>query len=328
MSRVTILVPVYNGAAFLERSLASIGQQTFRDWRVVVGDDASTDGSSAIVAASPLQPLTVTKNPRNIGWAQTVNLLLAEVDAEYVAVLHQDDWWEPRFLETVVAMLDRAPAALLATTAARVVHPSRPDAVWGLHRGWPVDRGSSCPPAAAVELLLQTDWIRIPAVLARAELYRRFSYDESLPYACDWLMWIRAAAAAGVEVSPEVLANFQLHAGSQTSGYLKANLTTIDMLRMIQVLAAEWAQGREPIENAIGKLTAGVTNELLADAGLKIEAGDLGGAEVQLRFARAIAPSFRQSLLGLAGDRAVGLLRLPVMAGLRTPITRLGRRLW
>jgi hypothetical protein len=272
--------------------------------------------------------LTLRQNPRNIGWAQTVNLLLAEVDTEYIAVLHQDDWWEPGFLATVSAMLERTPASLLAVTAARVVHPSRPDTVWGLHQGWPVEKGSTCPSSAAVSLLLPTDPIRIPAVLARSELYRRYSFDESLPYACDWLMWLRAAATASVEVSGEVLANFQVHEASQTTGFARANLTTIDMLRMVEVLRSEWGNGREPVKDAIGRLTAGITNEILADAGLKIEAGDLAGAEVQLRFARAIAPSLRQSVLSLAGHHAVGLLRLPLLGSLRTPITQLGRRLW
>jgi len=141
-------------------------------------------------------------------------------------------------------------------------------------------------------------------------------------------MWLRAAAMASVEVSAEVLANFQLHEASQTTGFIRANLTTIDMLRMVEVLRTEWADGREPVKDAIGKLTVGITNEILADAGLKIEAGDLAGAEVQLRFARAIALSVRQSVLSLAGHRAVGLLRLPLMASLRAPITQLGRRLW
>ena len=325
---VTILMPVYNGAAFLARSLKSISGQSYGDWRVVIGDDGSTDDSLAVIERSGLPRLTLRRNPRNIGWAQTVNLLLAEVDTAYVAVLHQDDWWEPEFLGTVTAMLDRTPASLLAVTAARAVHPSRPDAVWGLHQGFSVEKGSTCPSPVAVSLLLPTDPIRCPAVLARSELYRRYSFDESLPYACDWLMWLRAAAMASVEVSAEVLANFQLHEASQTTGFIRANLTTIDMLRMVEVLRTEWADGREPVKDAIGTLHVGITNEILADAGLKIEAGDLAGAEVQLRFARAIALSVRQSVLSLAGHRAVGLLRLPLMASLRTPITQLGRRLW
>jgi glycosyltransferase involved in cell wall biosynthesis len=325
---VTILIPVYNGATLLPRSLTSISAQTYGDWRVVIGDDGSTDESAAVIERSGLPRVTVRRNGRNIGWAQTVNLLLAEVDSDYVAVLHQDDWWEPTFLATVTALLDRSPASLLAVTATRAVHPSRPEAIWGLHQGWPAEKGSTCPSSVAVSLLLPANLVRCPAVLARSELYRRYSYDESLPYACDWLMWLRAAAMASVEVSGDVLANFQLHEASQTTGFARANLTTIDMLRMVEVLRSEWAVAREPVNDAIAKLTAGITNEILADAGLKIEAGDLAGAEVQLRYARAIAPSVRQLLMSLAGQTAVELLRLPALAGLRTPVTQLGRRLW
>ena len=330
MSRVAVFIPNYNNASYLRPCLESVRAQTLEDWEVVVGDNASTDDSVAVAEGFHDRRIRVFRRPRNIGWVANMNLLLAEPSAApYVAVLHADDWWEPGFLAMVVGLLDRSPASLLAVTGARAVHPSRPDAIWGLHQGWPpAERGSTCPSPAAVSMLLRTDWIRCPAVLARSELYRRYDYDESLPYACDWLMWLRAAAVASVEVSAEVLANFRLHDGSQTSGLLKANLTSIDLLRMVQVLAAEWANGREPVTDAIRKLTAGITNEILADAGLRIEAGDLTGAEVQLRFARAIAPSLRHSLLGLAGNGAVGVLRLPMMAGLRTPITQLGRRLW
>ena len=252
---VTILMPAYNGAAFLARSLKSISEQTYRDWRVFVGDDGSTDDSHAVIARSGLPRLTLRHNARNIGWAQTVNLLLADVDTEYVAVLHQDDWWEPSFLATVTAMMDRSPASVLAVTAARVVHPSRPDAVWGLHQGWPTEQGSTCPSSVAVSLLLPADPIRCPAVLARTELYRKYSFDESLPYACDWLMWLRAAVMGSVEVSAEVLANYQLHEASQTTSLTRASLTTIDLLRMIEVLRTEWAGGREPVKDAIVRYT-------------------------------------------------------------------------
>jgi len=324
---VTILMPVYNGATFLARSLKSIGDQTYSDWHLVVGDDASTDGSAEIVERGGLPRMTLFKNPRNIGWAQTVNLLMAKADADYVAVLHQDDWWEPEFLATMAGRLDRAPHSMLAVSAARIVHPTRPETLSGLHLGWPLEKGLSCPSSTALSLLLQRNWIRCPTVLARTELYRRYAFDESLPFACDWLMWLRAAALASVEVSPEVLANYQLHEQSQTSGLLKGNLTTIDMLRMIQVLTAEWA-GHEPVKDAIRGLTIGVTYEILADAGLKVEAGDLDGAAQQLRFARAIARRPRQAVLSLAGQAAIGVLRLPVMSGLRRPITQAGRRIW
>lgn len=324
---VTILMPVYNGATFLARSLKSIADQTFDDWHLVVGDDGSTDDSVAIIKGSGLPRVRVVKNPRNIGWAQTVNLLVAEASTPYVAMLHADDWWEPDFLKMMVGLLDRAPGSMFAVSAARIVHPTGPDTASGLHLGWPAEMGSSCPSSVAVSLLLQRNWVRIPAVLARTELYRRYALDESLPYACDWLMWLRAAAMASVEVTHEMLANFQVHEQSQTTGFAKANLTTIEMLRMIQVLTAEWA-GHEPVKDAIRGLTAGVTNEILADAGLKIEAGDLDGAAVQLRFARAIAPDPRQAVLSLAGQTAVGVLRLPMMARLRIPITQAGRRIW
>ena len=89
---VTILMPVYNGAAFLARSLKSISGQSYGDWRVVIGDDGSTDDSLAVIERSGLPRLTLRRNARNIGWAQTVNLLLA---AKTLAAMEGRDYLIP-----------------------------------------------------------------------------------------------------------------------------------------------------------------------------------------------------------------------------------------
>jgi glycosyltransferase involved in cell wall biosynthesis len=48
--RVSVIVPLFNKAAYVERALASISSQTFADFEVIVVDDGSTDGSAEIVA--------------------------------------------------------------------------------------------------------------------------------------------------------------------------------------------------------------------------------------------------------------------------------------
>src|SRR5256885_13351565 len=121
MSRVTVLVPNYNGAAYLRQCLQSVADQTFADWCVVVGDDASVDESAAVVAGFPEPKFRSVRRPWNVGCYPNVNLLLGEANSPYIAVLNADDWWEPTFLATMVDLLDRAPDALLATCATRDV---------------------------------------------------------------------------------------------------------------------------------------------------------------------------------------------------------------
>ena len=117
------------------------------------------------------------------------NLLLGEIDTEYAVLLSADDWWEPRFLERMVAILDRHPESLLAAAAVRVMESDRQVEVLGLHQLWPADRGA-CPPAEALRLLLtRRNRLYVHAVLARAELYRRVRLEDS-PVA-DWMLFDR-----------------------------------------------------------------------------------------------------------------------------------------
>src|SRR5438132_8980356 len=194
MSYVTILVPNYNRADHLPTCLQSIQAQTFTDWRVVVGDNASTDRSVDIVRSLGDPRFELVCRPENVGYIRNTNLLLNEVDSEFVAVLHSDDWWEPDFLERLVGLLEAAPAALMAACAVRQVFDSGP-----AHIQWLKTAGADTailPAPQATRILVRTWPFLVPSdVLARTDLYRRFDgFEDYLPYSTDWLMMPRAAS--------------------------------------------------------------------------------------------------------------------------------------
>src|SRR5207245_2143956 len=101
-ARVTVLIPTYNGAHYLAQCLQSVISQTFEAWKALVADDASTDSTVELAATFADPRIELIRRDSNIGTVSNINLLLAEVDTEYVAILHQDDWWEPEFLATMV----------------------------------------------------------------------------------------------------------------------------------------------------------------------------------------------------------------------------------
>src|SRR5438309_1161979 len=161
MSYVTILVPNYNRAAFLPACLESIRAQTFTDWRVVVGDNASTDRSREVVRSLGDPRFELVCRPENVGYIRNTNLLLNEVDSEFVAVLHSDDWWEPDFLERLVGLLEAAPAALMAACAVRQVFDSGP-----AHIQWLTTGGgdtSILPATHATRILVRTGPFLVPS---------------------------------------------------------------------------------------------------------------------------------------------------------------------
>lgn len=99
MPAVSVVMPVYNGAPFLRRALASVATQTFTDWELVAVDDASTDDSLALLDAAAADPrVRVRRHAANRGQAATRNTALRAARGELVAYLDQDDEFYPDHL--------------------------------------------------------------------------------------------------------------------------------------------------------------------------------------------------------------------------------------
>ncbi len=327
MSRVTVLIPNYNGATYLGQCLRSVLAQTFSDWEAVVGDNASGDDSVSIVRAVSDRRLRLVARPANVGWVANLNLLLHEARGDYVAILHADDFWEPPFLAKMVEMLDRSPGSLLATCGARVLASGRPVAIKGLHEAWR-SRATTCPATTAARLLTMKNWLRAPSVVTRRSLFRHYpAFDESLPLVNDWLMWLRAATVGDVEVCPDPLANYRFHDASRSAESIRANQWGEEMTRMVRIVQAEWAL-REPFPGARQAIAAGITAEILADAGLRAERGDSTGAISQARRARALAPGWEQRVLAVLGEQGIRMTDVPGLRKARRPLAQIGRRVF
>ncbi len=121
--RVTVVVPAFNVADFVEQSVRSALDQTFADLEVIVVDDGSTDGTRAVVEAIRDPRLRILRR-RNGGSAAARNSGLSEARGEYVAFLDGDDYWQPRMLERHLALLIERPDIDLVFSLSRIVSES------------------------------------------------------------------------------------------------------------------------------------------------------------------------------------------------------------
>lgn len=110
MPKVSVVLPVYNVATHIERTIESLLRQTFQDFELLVLDDCSTDDTVARVSAIADPRLQLIRNPRNLGRAGTDNAALAHVRGEYLAKMDGDDTCHPERLAKQVAYLDAHPA--------------------------------------------------------------------------------------------------------------------------------------------------------------------------------------------------------------------------
>lgn len=109
MPRVTVLMPTYNVAPYVKEAIESVLQQSYRDFELLLVDDASTDDTLAKVRSIDDPRIRIAAFDNNVGLAENLNRGLALIDTEYVARMDGDDIAEPYWLEHEVSVLDSHP---------------------------------------------------------------------------------------------------------------------------------------------------------------------------------------------------------------------------
>lgn len=121
--RVTIGVPVFQGAALIGRALDCLSAQSFHDIRILVSDNGSTDDTVAIVeramAADPR--IELVRQPRNIGALANFGFCLEAAETEFFAWRAYDDLSDERYVERLVAALDADPGATAAVPSVETI---------------------------------------------------------------------------------------------------------------------------------------------------------------------------------------------------------------
>ncbi|MCB0156846.1 MAG: glycosyltransferase family 2 protein [Caldilineaceae bacterium] len=179
--RVTIGLPVYNGEKYLATAIESILTQTYRDFELIIADNASTDGTAAICRAYTAKDDRVryVRNAQNLGAAPNFNLTLALARGEYFKWAAYDDWIGPAYLEHCVAALDAHPDVVLCQTATQAVNAAGvPDTVLRYHPGV----YSTRPEQRFRSIAMIRDNTAVPVFgLIRTDILRRTSCIGSYP---------------------------------------------------------------------------------------------------------------------------------------------------
>lgn len=109
---VSIIMPAYNAADYIEAAIRSVMTQTLTDWELYVIDDCSPDATVAVAErlAREDRRITVLRNENNMGVSRTRNRGLDLCRGRYVAFLDSDDIWLPEKLEKQIALLTQKKA--------------------------------------------------------------------------------------------------------------------------------------------------------------------------------------------------------------------------
>lgn len=116
MPLITIGMPVFNDIDFIDESIKSILNQTLTDFKLIISDDGSSDGSQQICEKySKLDSrITYIRQPKNLGISKNMKFLLSQADTPFFMWAADDDLWNKSFIEKLVTLLKNNPSAIMA----------------------------------------------------------------------------------------------------------------------------------------------------------------------------------------------------------------------
>lgn len=214
---VSVIMPTFNGEAYLHEALQSLVKQTDRSFELIVVDDGSTDATVNIVKAyADRLPLTLVTPPRRGNWVSVTNLALQRAACDHISFLHQDDTWFPDRLARLKMKAERQPEALL------FFHPvcfmdaaGRPAGIW--RPPFRANRGR-IPSAEMLSKLAVQNFISVSsACFKKQAALRAGGLDEALWYTADWQLWLTLSSLGDTVCCPEILGRFRLHNASLTA---------------------------------------------------------------------------------------------------------------
>lgn len=256
---VTVVIPTYNRADYLEQALGSVFRQTFTDYEVIVVDDGSTDHTPAVLASH--QDRITSLRQENSGAARARNRGIRLARGTWVAFLDSDDMWQPVALERLVAATGHYPQAGLVTMKGLLMKSD----------GEVTDRivGKRSPgPSFTTRSLLDKDSGGVLTPMVRRQVLEEVGgYDEGLRTAHDCDLWLRISFRTPMVAIEDALLLRRVHDANASGDQL---LNARMWLRILQKLSDEHPafvrDNKELVSRAMAKENLRLGRELLARA--------------------------------------------------------------
>ena len=170
--KTTIIIPNYNGLSFMEPCFESLKEQTVWDFKVLVVDNGSTDGSVEWLKEHRVPSIFLKENT---GFSGAVNTGIRAADTPYVLLLNNDTRVEPGFVAAMERAMDQSPKIFsVSSRMIQLYHPELLDDAGDMYSilGWAYQRGVG----RSVNLYQKS--CRVFSACAGAAIYRRAVFDE------------------------------------------------------------------------------------------------------------------------------------------------------
>ena len=203
--KISVIMSVYNGEAYLAEAIDSVLGQSFKDFELIVINDCSNDKTGEILEgyASRDARVKVHTNEVNLRLPSSLNKAISLAEGKYIARMDADDICISDRLEKQYEFMEAHPDVALSSCRFMTL---KNGVISSGGCGGKTDHES------IKALLLVTNPILHPGIIAKAEVIRELGYDKSFTCTEDMELWSRFVMAdQKVEIQPEYLMIYRLH---------------------------------------------------------------------------------------------------------------------
>ena len=203
--KISVIMSVYNGEDYLAEAIDSVLAQSFTDFELIIINDCSTDKTADILShyASLDARVKVHTNEVNLRLPSSLNKAISLAEGKYIARMDADDICLPDRFEKQYAFMEAHPDTALSSCRFMTL---KNGVISSGGCGGKTDNES------IKALLLVTNPILHPGIIAKADVIRELGYDKSFTCTEDMELWSRfVMAKCKIEILPEYLMIYRLH---------------------------------------------------------------------------------------------------------------------
>jgi glycosyltransferase involved in cell wall biosynthesis len=203
---LSVIMPVYNRAAYLKQSIESVLNQSFRDFEFIIIDDGSNDGSVDIIQSFKDERIRFYRNSENRGIVYSRNRGLAKAQGKYVAMFDSDDIALADKFEKQIHFLEQNPEYVMCGTWVK----------WVDENGEPTGEKWKLPaaPKEIPAIMLFRNYFVQPTVVIRRDAIPEGGYSEGFDIVEDSKMWFDVSLKHKMANIPEYLLYYRVHSGN------------------------------------------------------------------------------------------------------------------
>ena len=202
---ISLIMSVYNGEDYLTEAIESVLSQTFTNFELIVINDCSTDKTNEILKRFEEldKRVKVHTNEVNLRLPSSLNKAISLAQGKYIARMDADDICLPKRLEKQYKFMEDNPNVALSSCRFMTLKNGV------ISSG---GCGGKCDNESIKALLLVTNPILHPGIIAKADVIRSLLYDKNFTCTEDMELWTRFVMAGyEVEIMPEYLMIYRLH---------------------------------------------------------------------------------------------------------------------